>query len=118
LVDAVISHPIASITTVVVVLGGLQAASDGFTFVAKTAEQIAPATHEWVRVAMEPLSHSIDRFLLFQQQQALEKALKDPAIATSPNAKERVEQLQLNIEDTKQRVCRENPKLLECRHGK
>lgn len=115
-------NPIKAILIVLALFGGIPAATAGYRITTDALKPWKPAFETWVELRLKPIEvaqtqqgNSLDRFLLFQQQQALDKALGDPAIKTSPNAKQRVQELQLNIEDTKDRVCKANPKLLECR---
>ena len=47
---------------------------------------------------------SIDRFLLFQLQEALRRAKTDPAAATSPVIQEHIRDLESQVRDTETRI--------------
>jgi hypothetical protein len=49
-------------------------------------------------------SRSIDRFLLYQQQEALRKAKADPAAVTSQALQEHIRDLEALVRDTEARV--------------
>jgi len=80
-------------------------------FLNEAFEPQTPATHSWVRAWGQPIiltqnaqAVAIDRFLLFQQQQALDKALKDPGAGSSPIVNRQIENLKDQINDTKNRI--------------
>lgn len=86
-----------------------------FSQAAPVAEPYLPAHHGWVRgvfsdelaplkMAQTQQAVAIDRFLLYQLQESLNKARSDPAANTSPVVKERVKQLEEQIKDTETRV--------------
>ena len=76
-------------------------------------EPNVPAFRYWVRDQLQPLllvqntqARSIDRFLLYQQQEALVKAQTDPAAKSSPVVQERIRDLQQQVQDTEARISK------------
>lgn len=57
-----------------------------------------------IRVVQSQQSVAIDRFILYQLQESLDKAKKDPAAATSQIVRDRIEQLEDQIKKTEERV--------------
>lgn len=63
--------------------------------------------HEYVKpvqMTQAQQAVAIDRFLLFQLQDSLDKARHDPAAATSPVVQERIRELQEQIQQTSARI--------------
>lgn len=70
-----------------------------------------PATRMYVHESVGPIklvqsqqSVSIDRFLLFQLQDSLDKANKDPGAKTSDIVQQRIRDLEKQIKDTQARI--------------
>lgn len=55
-------------------------------------------------------ARSLDKFLLFQQQEALAKAKADPAASTSPVVQERVRELEQLVHETESRIKSSDPR--------
>lgn len=69
------------------------------------------ANHQWVREWGKPIvltqssqSLAIDRFLLFQQQQALSNAMKDPGAGKSPIVEQQIKSLNEQVSQTSSRI--------------
>jgi hypothetical protein len=112
-VGAVKRNPFKSIAVAVTVLGALPTAVAGV----EIFDPIIPALHYYVREQLEPLllvqntqARSIDRFLLYQQSEALAKAKIDPAARTSPVVQERVKDLEQQVQDTETRIKKSTAK--------
>lgn len=93
------------------VLGGIPTAAAGYGMIINFMEPGFPAFHYWVRDQLTPLhlvqssqAVAIDRFLLYQQTEALAKAEADPGVANSPIVKERIDNLKMQIDETKARI--------------
>jgi ElaB/YqjD/DUF883 family membrane-anchored ribosome-binding protein len=104
---AVKRNPFKSIAVAVTVLGALPTAVAGV----EIFDPFTPALHYWVRDQLEPLllvqntqARSIDRFLLYQQTEALSKAKADPAARSSPVVQERIKDLQDQANETEERI--------------
>ena len=102
-------NPVKSITAAVILLGGLPSAVAGANYL----DPIIPAFHYWVLQQLEPLlkvqntqAVGLDRFLLYQQQNALANAKADSASKTSPIVQERVKELESQSRDTQARICK------------
>jgi hypothetical protein len=67
--------------------------------------QLAP-----IRSAQNTQAKALDKFLLFQQQEALAKAKADPAAATSPTVQERIRELEQLVRDTERRISNSDPR--------
>lgn len=59
-----------------------------------------------IKVAQAQQSVAIDRFLLYQLQDTLDKARRDPAAQTSPIVQQRVKDLERQIMDTQIRLSK------------
>ena len=57
---------------------------------------------------------SIDRFLLYQQSEALAKAKADPAANSSAVVQERVKELEAIAKDTQLRICKSTNRARDC----
>ncbi len=110
-INLVKRNPLKSATAVLaffaVVPGGLA----GATYIRSTSEPLLIAQRYWVREQLAPLlmvqnsqATAIDRFLLYQQQEALAKAKADPAVKISPTAQDRVRDLENQVRDTENRI--------------
>ncbi|MDE2103168.1 MAG: hypothetical protein KGL39_38335 [Patescibacteria group bacterium] len=104
-------HPGKAITTIVVVLGGIPTAAAGYGMVMAFVDSAIPALHYWVDKRLAPVllaqntqAVAIDRFILYQQTEALAKAEADPGAAASPIVKERIKNLSEQIAETKARI--------------
>ena len=102
-------NPVRSITAAVVIFGGLPSAVAGANYL----DPIVPAFHYWVIQQLEPLlkvqntqAVGLDRFLLYQQQNALAAAKADSASKTSPIVQDRVKELEAQSRDTQARICK------------
>ncbi len=100
-------NPYKAIALAVAIFGGLPTAVAGF----ELFDPIIPALHYYVREQLQPIlmvqntqARSIDRFLLYQQSEALAKAKSDPAAKSSPVVKERVQDLEQQVQDTEARI--------------
>ena len=78
-------------------------------------------SHSYLREWGEPIIKTqntqavgIDRFLLFQQQNALANAKADPAVRTSPIVQERIQNLESQEKETKLRICKATGKHEDC----
>lgn len=63
-----------------------------------------------LKIAQNTQAKSLDRFLLFQQQELLEKAKADPAASTSPTVQRRIRELEQQIQDTERRITKGDPR--------
>ena len=102
-------HPISSITAAIIILGGLPGAMAGANYL----DPAIPALHYWVMQQLEPIlkvqntqAVGLDRFLLYQQQNALAAAKTDSASKTSPIVQERIKELEAQSRDTQARICK------------
>jgi len=107
-------NPWKSAFGVLLFLGAIPAAVAGYSTASKVIDPALPALHYWVSAQLAPLrmvqnsqALAIDRFLLWQQQQALEKAQSDPAAKNSPTAQDRIRDLKDEILNTQQRIKNE-----------
>lgn len=89
------------------VAGAITAANSAWPII----DPAIPALHYWVNSQIAPIlmvqntqANAIDRYLLYQQMEALDKAKADSAAATSPIVKERIKDLESQIQDTEARV--------------
>jgi hypothetical protein len=106
-------NPFKSIAVAVTVLGALPTAVAGV----EIFDPIIPALHYYVREQLEPLllvqntqARSIDRFLLYQQTEALSKAKADPAARASPVVQERIKDLEDQARETESRIKKSTAK--------
>ena len=106
-------NPYKFIAVAVAIFGGLPTAVAGF----ELFDPIIPALHYYVREQLQPIllvqntqARSIDRFLLYQQTEALAKAKIDPAARTSPVVQERVKDLEQQVQDTEARIKKSSGK--------
>ena len=106
-------HPLKTIAACVVFLGGIPTAAGGYSMLMAWADPAIPALHYWVLGQLEPLikvqntqAVGLDRFLLYQQQNALASAKSDPASKTSPIVQERIKDLESQARDTQARICK------------
>lgn len=106
-------HPGKAVLTAVVFLGGIPTAAGGYSMLSLWAEPVLPALHYWVLGQLEPIlkvqntqAVGLDRFLLYQQQNALATAKIDPASKTSPIVQERIKELEAQARDTQARICK------------
>lgn len=104
-------HPGKTITGVVLFFGGIPTAAAGYSMMVSFIDPMWPASHGWVREWGAPILQvqntqalSIDRFLLYQQSEALAKAQADPAFKTSPIVQERIKDLNGQVQDTQRRI--------------
>ena len=70
------------------------------------ARQIARDLITPIVVVQNTQAVAIDRFILFQQQDALSKAKSDPAASLSPIVQDKVKELESQIKDTEARICK------------
>lgn len=106
-------NPVKAITAAVVIFGGIPSAVAGANYL----DPILPAFHYWVLQQLEPLlkvqntqAVGLDRFLLYQQQNALANAKADSASKTSPIVQDRVKELESQSRDTQARICKATSK--------
>jgi hypothetical protein len=90
-----------------VIFGGLPSAVAGANYL----DPIVPAFHYYVLEKLAPIllvqntqARSIDRFLLYSQQKDLAAVQSDPASKTSPVVKDRIKELQEQIQETEARI--------------
>ena len=102
-------NPVKAISVAVIIFGGIPSAVAGANYL----DPIIPAFHYWVMQQLEPLlkvqntqAVGLDRFLLYQQQNALANAKADTASKTSPIVQERVKELEAQSRDTQARICK------------
>lgn len=114
-------HPVSATTTVLAMLAAVPGGVAGLGYVRDTSEPGWVALHYWVREQLAPIikiqetqAVGIDRFLLFQQEQALSKAREDPGARTSPIVKERVDTLERQIRNTRARICKSTSRPADC----
>lgn len=103
------------VTTVCGTLIVIAGAITGTNVAWPSVEPGVPTWRGWVRehvhVVMEPVvlaqnqqAVAIDRYLQYQQQESLERALKDPAAQSSPIVRERIEELKRQLQETTERI--------------
>lgn len=113
LIALVRRHPLKTVAACVVFLGGIPTAAGGYSMLMAWAEPAIPALHYWVLGQLEPIikiqntqSIGFDRFLLYQQQNALAAAKNDSASKTSPIVQDRIRELESQARDTQARICK------------
>ena len=113
LIALVKRHPLKTLAACVVFLGGVPTAAGGYSMLMAWADPAIPALHYWVLGQLEPIlkvqntqAVGFDRFLLYQQQNALADAKNDPASKTSPIVQERIKELESQAHDTQARICK------------
>jgi len=76
-----------------------------------TLDLPVPASRIYVHEYVKPVQFTqaqqavaIDRFLLYQLQESLDKAKRDPAANTSPVVQERIRELDIQVRETSERI--------------
>jgi hypothetical protein len=65
--------------------------------------------HEWgapIILTQNTLATAIDHNLLYQQQKDLEEVKKDPAAASSPTVRNKIKELESEVQSTSARICK------------
>ncbi len=106
-------NPVKTATALFLFFGAIPGGIAGASYVGAAAEPWWFASHDWVREWGAPIlkvqntqAVGIDRFLLFQQQNALANAKADPAAKTSPIVQEKIKNLESQSKDTQARICK------------
>jgi len=115
-------NPISAIAGLITILVGIPGAIASYNVVIEPA---IPSLRYWVRdhvaevvrpivVTQNSQAVAIDRFLLYQQQDAIAKAKADPFVVQSHTAQERVKALEYDAKETQARICKANPSAMGC----
>ena len=113
LIALVRRHPLKTVAACVVFLGGIPTAAGGYSMLMAWADPAIPVWRAYMREQLEPIikiqntqAVGIDRFILYQQQNALAAAKSDSASKTSPIVQERIRELESQAKDTQARICK------------
>ena len=110
-------NPIKWWSSMFILVGAIPGAVAGWAYI----QPAVPVLHFEVGSIMAPVlkvqntqALSIDRFLLYQQQQALTAAKTDPAYGSSSIVQERAKELESIAKDTRMRICKTTNRAADC----
>ena len=100
------STPLRKWITLVVTIGAIGGAIKTTAEAWPLVRPVTPVLHYQFQRVIDKQAVAMDRFLLWQQQEALEKVRRDPAAATSPTVQETIRSLDQQVRATEERLRR------------